>query len=470
MTTPSSAQGSPTTIARQSGFFARLPGLRERPHLLWVGLFAVLAVGLRLAWIAYVNPDPNDGRVDDTLFYDQAARALLDGRGYISYLGLPTAQWPPGYPFVLSAIYWLFGHNILLPKILNALAGGGTVILIYLIGSRVFNWKVGVVGGFLFAVFPGQVFYSTLIMTESTFPFLLTLLILFLLSFVSKPESLSPIRLLLLGVFFGALTLIRSEGFVLFAAAVLFWRIVVPSWRRFFLQTSLVAVGMFFAMVPWTIRNYIAMDAFIPFVTGGGHTLLAGHQDDPYLATSVFPEGRIQEKYSYLPYPEREIKVEQEATKEALKWAVHHPVEEMYYPFLKLYHLYKDDSGALRWINGNLPSRTGWNKPISDSEFYGWSLLADSYYIVLMVVAVAGIPFWFSLKDKKRFLLITFVGAWILMHMAFVPEPRYHAPLMPMFSLWAALTVVIAFEALRAPSAAHRERPSRRRSRFRRRV
>ena len=71
-----------------------------------------------------------------------------------------------------------------------------------------------------------------------------------------------------------------------------------------------------------------------------------------------------------------------------------------------------------------------------------WSLLADSYYYVVMVFALAGIPFWFSIRDKRKLLLVLFLLAWTGAHLLFVPGPRYHAPLMPLFSIWAAVAAV----------------------------
>jgi hypothetical protein len=50
--------------------------------LLLLALILLLAVVLRVLWVALVTPEPTDGRRDDTLFYDFAAKALADGEGY----------------------------------------------------------------------------------------------------------------------------------------------------------------------------------------------------------------------------------------------------------------------------------------------------------------------------------------------------------------------------------------------------
>ena len=106
------------------------------------------------------------------------------------------------------------------------------------------------------------------------------------------------------------------------------------------------------AVTPWTVRNAITMDKFIPISTGVGHTLLAGHQDDPYDSRSDFPEADLREKYEDLPFPERETKVEDEAMEEAIDFMFSHKRYEVRLVFEKLWHLYEDDDDALRWIRG----------------------------------------------------------------------------------------------------------------------
>ena len=88
---------------------------------MWLGAILLLALVLRLAWIAYAHPNPNDGRFDDTLFYDHAAQSLAAGKGFLGFFNAQTAGWPPGYPLLLAGIYKAFGQGFLLPRLLNVL-------------------------------------------------------------------------------------------------------------------------------------------------------------------------------------------------------------------------------------------------------------------------------------------------------------------------------------------------------------
>ena len=103
----------------QEGLFTRLQtfdslaALRAawaRTHVRWLVGILLVALVLRVFWVASVQPDPRDGRFDDTVFYYNAARHLAEGEGYVvpgdafcrfgDDIGCderpPTAQWAPG--------------------------------------------------------------------------------------------------------------------------------------------------------------------------------------------------------------------------------------------------------------------------------------------------------------------------------------------------------------------------------------
>jgi 4-amino-4-deoxy-L-arabinose transferase-like glycosyltransferase len=428
--------------------------MTSRRHLLLLLAIIVLAIGLRLAWIAYVNPSPFDGRADDTAFYAFAGKSLAGGHGYTNFYGFPTAQWPPAYPFLLASLFKVFGTNIVIPKIVNALAGGLTCLLIYLIAAKVFDRRIGLLGGFLFAIFPGQIFFSTLLMTESLTPALLGLMLLLLLMWVVERKDARWFQHATIGVLFGVALLARGEAVMLVLAALLIWKLAVPAWRLFARQAGVFLVAAALTVLPWTIRNAVSMHSFVPVSTALGHTMLAGHQPDIYSPWRLFPETKYQEQYKNVPFPEREIKVENAAQHEALEFIVHHPVEESYYPFIKFYHLFKSDSEAVAWVNAYMPPPDTRPKLLSAQEEDRFAVLANVYYVILMVCASVGLPLWFSFRDKRKLLLMLFAGAWVAIHLALWPSGRYHVALTPIFCLWAALSLVTVYDWL----AEHRRR------------
>ena len=142
------------------------------------------------------------------------------------------------------------------------------------------------------------------------------------------------------------------------------------------------------------------------------------------------------------------------ALRQSISFAVHHPVDEAYFPFVKFYHLFRSDADALGWING-------WSvdpRPVllSPAAKDAWSTLANLYYLPLMVVAGLGMPLWFSVKDKRKLILVAFVGAWVAVHLMLWPSGRYHVALTPLFSLWAAVTVIARVRSAGRPARHNR--------------
>ncbi len=451
---------SPSGTARS---WKRLPSLRwpSWPETAFLLAVFLVALGLRLAWIARTNYDPNDGRFGDDLFYDFMARGLAAGKGYLSAYNAQTALWPPGYSLILAGLYKAVGHSIISAKVMNALAAAATVVLVYVIGARVFSKKVGGVAAVILAIFPGQIYYSTVILNESLFAFFAMLLLLFTLIWVSK-RGMWPPGLLLLGVLYGWAALMRSEALTLLVAALIVWTFAAPSWRSWIGQGTLVVLGAAIAITPWMARNAIAMHGFVPISSGGGHTFLAGHLDDPYNTPYVFPAADLWLKYPNLAYPQRELKMEHDAWIEGWDFAKTHQRYEVQLVGEKFYHMYKDDSEALLWIEGAWPNpgnlswlQGSWvaERPpptpviiMSKAAERNWMRLADRYYFAVLACGAVGIPLWFNVKDRKRLLLILTVVLWTALHLVFIPNSRYHVSVVPIFCLWAATTVVFAFD------------------------
>jgi hypothetical protein len=57
-------------------------------------------------------------------------------------------------------------------------------------------------------------------------------------------------------------------------------------WRRSVTKAALLLAGVAMVVVPWTVRNAIALDRFVPISTGGGQVLFAG----TYLPSDGDPE------------------------------------------------------------------------------------------------------------------------------------------------------------------------------------
>ena len=406
----------------------------------WLVLIILLALVLRLAWSFYADTDPrNVWRYDMTL-YDYEASQLANGAGYVDYWGLPSAHWPPGYPMALAPLYFLFDDNPVAARMLNAVLGSATVALLYLLGSRLFDRRVGLTAALLLALFPNQVFFSSLTLTEILFTTLLVLILL-LTVYLMLGQRAPPLwQVGLTGALIGYASLVRGEGLLLVAfilpALLIRWR----SWRRVLTYAAVLLVGMAIIIAPWTVRNVVRMKSPILLSTSGTEALWVGHHAGANGRISQFDVGV---RYATLPNPEREVKINDVALDEALAFIRHHPVEDLKLIPSKLFALYKDDGSSMHWIQlteFTIPPRAG--------AFFG--ALASVYYWAALLVAAVGARAWFSLHEPGKALLVGAVVYWTLVFgVVFFGENRFHFPIIPILSLWAAASLVTIGDLLR---------------------
>ena len=85
---------------------------------------------------------------------------------------------------------------------------------------------------------------------------------------------------MLLGVSCGLLLLFRGEAPVtILATLVLVGYLTKDKFRASFLYLSLSALVAIAILAPWTIRNYITFDRFVPISTNGGFNFWRGNND-----------------------------------------------------------------------------------------------------------------------------------------------------------------------------------------------
>ena len=102
---------------------------------------AVLALGLRLVYLFQAADSPFfDTPIVDARSYTEYARELATG----TWAGRPMPFWQaPFYPYFLAVLFSFFGENYYLPRLLQALAGTVTCLLVFKLGREVFSPTVG---------------------------------------------------------------------------------------------------------------------------------------------------------------------------------------------------------------------------------------------------------------------------------------------------------------------------------------
>lgn len=439
-----SAIGTPdSTGEEEAALHAPLGYPALRRHVPWITLILVVALAARVFWVLYAPADPTDGRgLDDTLFYHGAAMKLADGEGYvIPMTDEDTAQWPPGYSFLLAGFYLFLGPNVAIGWGINIVLGALACVGLYAVGCLAVNQRVGALAGLLLAVLPGHVFFTSLLLSEVLFT-LLVVAAMALILLVGRPPHRGKLPLVaLLGAVIGLAALVRGQGLLLIPVAFVFWWLrgkdFTPALGRAFLA-ALVAVV---AIAPWTVRNYVVMDDFVFLSTNDGLNLYIGNHEGATGGFMLTAADWIGDEFAHLPSPEREVRASDKAMEEGLEFMLANPLEELKLAGSKLRFLYDDDEEALEWIHA--PDA---GKPLESRDLL--SNIGNGFYFTLLAASAGGLLVWLWRPRGALSLPLILIVVFTMGQLLFFAVSRFHFPMLPSFCLLAAAGIVAALESI----------------------
>ena len=235
-------------------------------------LFAA-AFGLRLAYALFDFPVPPQ----DTADYDEIARNVLAGDGFVSrenWFGYEMRSWrPPLYPLFLALVYAVWGYSHLAVKVVQALVGAGTVVLVWALVRRL-QPDAAPLAGVLALVYGPLVAICAEVMSETLFCFWIVLAAWALVAAEGRRHYL-----LLAGAAIGLAALTRPVGLLWLPAfaAVAVWRGRGAGLR----QCAWVAVALVAVIAPWSARNAQVHGAWVPISTHGGFILARSNAFEP---------------------------------------------------------------------------------------------------------------------------------------------------------------------------------------------
>lgn len=430
----------------------------------WAAVVFALALALRLIAVGMAHPDPRDGRFDDSVWYDTAARHLAAGDGYVfdptvwvtadgtriypSENSLsPTALWPPGYPVALAAVYAVTDDSLWAGRLFNVLCGALTTVLVFLIARRIFGRTPGAVAGAIFALYPGHVLFTPLLMSETFFLLLMTATLATFVYFVLGRRRPTLVACAGTGLLAGVTAMTRGE-FILFPVILLALLAMHLGWRRSVAPAAALLIAAAALFVPWAIRNAVQMGEPIAGTTGAGRVALQGHSTDSDGTPSLTVVAGLDAKYADLSRKERELKTNREGSRIARNYALHHPLDELRLIPRRMLGLFKSDEAAVAWTQSNKPwyGDTGADRLIRLSSFFFFGTIA---------LALAAWPLWWRTRDPARLLLFAPVPYYMFMFgVVFIGDPRYHFGMYPTLAILASVAIVALGQVVRDEWAA----------------
>ncbi len=227
------------------------------------------ALVVRLAFV--LTLDPAQLYWPDERLYDEIARGLAAGHGFVATGYNSTPLWPA----LMALLYKLFGHSFTAVRMAQCVLSAFTCVIMGAAATRLFDRRVGTWTAWILAFYPSLVYLAGVFYMENLYSFCLAVVV-YSLTRLGSETTLQ--RAMLAGLAIGMTALSRSVALLLIPTAA-----IVPllagcaTWRRRIALCLVLWLGAVVVIAPWTVRNWIVFGHVVPVSMGTGLTLWRGN-------------------------------------------------------------------------------------------------------------------------------------------------------------------------------------------------
>ncbi len=213
----------------------------------------------------------------DGVTYQRIARTLVETGNLFACGAFDGAYWPPLFCIYLGGLYTLFGEAQGLVMVLNVVTALAVTLVSLPYLRRIFGQAI--------ALWSSLLFYNSMIVYFFTLYYkyeLMTALFLGIcLALLLADRERSPGRTFVAGLALGLAALATGRVLAL-VPPLLYWIAARPGaggWRPILLQAVLFVGGLVIMVAPWTTRNYICFDRFVPITSNSGINFYMGFNE-----------------------------------------------------------------------------------------------------------------------------------------------------------------------------------------------
>lgn len=406
----------------QSSLSGRSPEARlrswQRPTVL-IGLVGIAGLGARLMVLAGVGepPDLHGDEVD----YVHAARSLLGGEGY------PGSARPPGWPFLLSLVWRVFGPTLTAGRITQLLLSLLVALLICDWARRAYGPRAGLLSGLLCALHPTLASYGLFFWAEPLFAALLVLAFWSLYRFLETEQ----VRWVCLSGGALGLAALTRELVLYFVPLALLWL-----WRRRaggphaparWLAPALLAGGVLLTVLPWSARNTARQGQVVLVSTIRWLPVALGNllPEDGSLLSPASDEDLVHRYLAIPDEPQREAYARRVAlaavAREQPAWILRKMVRNGYL-------LFRPQSQLRKFL------RSGWLAP--DRQGPAAVLVAVEAVFYVAGMGLGLVALWRVRADPMKGLVVAYVVFTCALHVVANANHRFRFPLLPFLALY----------------------------------
>lgn len=417
----------------------------------WPAVIFGLALALRIVYVLQARQSPFFETLGlDAKYYDRWARQLAAGEAK------PEAFFmSPLYPYFLAGLYRLFGRDLLIVRVAQAVIGSLSAVLAYRIGVCAFDRRIGAVAGLATAGYGALIFYDGSILITPLLVFL-GLLSLYLL--LRADAERVPWLYAASGAAIG-LAAVGKATALAFAPVALVWIVFdrgrtggagpdpasgskrkperrgasaerIRTGRGWLRPAALFVLGTALVVAPVTLRNYVVSRDLVFITSNGGLNFYIGNSE---ISTGgyVKPEG-----LDIIADPDGEA-IAEAAEQRDLK-----PSEVSAYWYARAREYIADHPG--QWLG--LMARklsfavSAYELPQLENYYFQrrYSALLSMPLIGFAVVGPLGIVgLALACRRRRARLLALFTGSYLAAIAVFFVVARYRLPVVPVLVIGA---------------------------------
>ena len=388
-----------------------------RTSFFWM---VAIAFVLRLGWIVIAHTYKFK-TIDDNFSFGfemgRIGRSIALGHGF----GNPfnettgfTAWEPPLYPYLVAAVFKLFGvyshASALVLLSINSVFSGLTCIPIFLIAKRCFSEKVAVWTSWLWALLPSVMYWCTRWVWETSLAALLLAVIFWFALTLEEKDGWKP--WLRFGLLWGVSALTNTSLLAFLPASGLWpWYRRHEEGKRSLGGVLLAAVVFLFCIMPWLVRDYQTFGQFVFVRSNFGAELRLGNGPgaNGTWMEYLHPSQNIYEMRRYRELGELAYVAERK--REAMAF-----IREDYVRFAGL--------SVKRFIYywGGLPRL---------SENPALAPFKDSVFLASSVLAFWGLGRALRQRKPGAWLFLWLILSYPTIYYFVFPHPRYRHPIEP---------------------------------------
>lgn len=429
---------------------------RHRRVILTTGLLLALALRVGFVEVGFRSSVYNPYRqCCNARTYVSQAVSLARGEGFsIHYRGdipfgpasldsLPAASQPPllmyryfpGFPVFLAGVFRVFGFNLHIVTLLQALLSAASVWLVYRLGREVGGTVASIVAFALAAVYVPFAVDAVSLLPEIVVTFSLTLALLAAVRFVKQPGIA---RGLWYGLVAGGAVFVKAVALPLVPLGIAAVFLNRKARRTAIVATCALMMAFAGLLAPVALRNYRLFGHFTVLPAYGGAQMLLLHNphprpnlwDPPGWLDGADPRVQLayDEAVAAAHFPEgarpNAFDLDEAYRRYAVASIVQDPVQAMRNAGRSFANVF----GRVDFETARFPRRL--------SNWVCYAAMIPFFFLGCWTA--------FRRRDPALLLLVAFAGAFVVVHMVAAAEMRYRTGIMPVFFVLAGAGVMEA--------------------------